>query len=400
MRSRAGRFLVLVILLASGGGVAWSSWDTSRQTARFDRSQRDLNARVDHLSETLDSVTTAEQTYVTPAPDQDFSRVPELLGQLRSELDGLRPHVRSLDGGRALQAVGTAAATLQDIETRAQEHLRAGQGLMAADLIFSEGRSTREAIATGLRTLRTSENDWYTTARADAVDVWWSITGGAAALWVIGLMLLMRVPSPVVRAAVAVPLSGRAGTAAMVAEPSPLLLSEPVHQTPPPSYPDLPAAAEVCTTIGRLKSAEDLPQLLQQAAAVVDASGIVVWMAAGEELFAAAAYGYPPHVVQKLGPINRSAINATAAAWRSGTLQTVAGDLSTRGALAAPMLGPDRCIGVLAVEISGGREDNPGKRAVTVMFAAQLGAALAAWPAASAAASEEVPPPLERAAEG
>jgi GAF domain-containing protein len=390
MRSRAGRFLVLVILLASGGGAAWSSWDTSRQTARFDRSQRDLNARVDHLGELLDSVTTAEQTYVRPAPDQDFSRVPELLGRLRSESDGLRPHVRSLDGGRALQAVGTAAATLQDIETRAQEHLRAGQDLMAADLIVSEGRSTREAIATGLRTLRTSENDWYTTARADAVDVSWSITGGAAALWVIGLILLMRVPSPVVRAEVP----------AMVAEPSPLLLSEPVHQTPPPSYPDLPAAAEVCTTIGRLKSAEDLPQLLQQAAAVVDASGIVVWMAAGEELFAAAAYGYPPHVVQKLGPINRSAINATAAAWRSGTLQTVAGDLSTRGALAAPMLGPDRCIGVLAVEISGGREDNPGKRAVTVMFAAQLGAALAAWPAASAAASEEVPPPLERAAEG
>ena len=240
MRSRAGRFLVLIILLASGGGAAWSSWDTSRQTARFDRSQRDLNARVDHLSETLDSVTTAEQTYITPAPDQDFSRVPELLGQLRSESDGLRPQVRSMDGGRALQAVGTAAATLQDVETRAQEHLRAGQDLMAADLIFSEGRSTREAIATGLRTLRTSENDWYTTARADAVDVSWSITGGAAALWVIGLMLLMRVPSAVVRAEVP----------AMVAEPSPLLLSEPVYQTPPASYPDLPAAAEVCTIIG------------------------------------------------------------------------------------------------------------------------------------------------------
>jgi hypothetical protein len=316
--------------------------------------------------------------------------VPELLGQLRSESDALRPHVRSLDSGRALQAASTAAATLQDIETRAQEHLRVGQDLMAADLMFSEGRSTRETIASGLRTLRTSENDWYTTARADAVDVSWSIAGVVGAVWVIGLMLLMRAPSPVVPAKVP----------AMVAEPSPLLLSEPVHQTSPPSYPDLPAAAEVCTAIGRLASAEDLPQLLQQAAAVVDATGIVVWMAAGEELFAAAAYGYPSQVIQKLGPINRSAINATAAAWRSGILQTVAGDLSTRGALAAPMLGPDRCIGVLAVEISGGREDNPGKRAVTVMFAAQLGAALAAWPAASAAASEEVPPPLERAAEG
>ena len=272
MRSRAWRFLVLVILLASGGAAAWSSWDTSRQTARFDRSQRDLNDAVDHLVETLDSVTTAQQTYVAPATDQDFSRVPELLGQLRSESDGLRPHVRSLDGGRALQAVGLAAATLQGVETRAQEHLRVGQDLMAADLIFSEGRSTRETIASGLRTLRRSENDWYTTARADAVDVSWSIAAIVGAVWVIGLMLLMRVPSPVVLAKVP----------AMVAETSPRLLSEPVHQTPPPSYPDLPAAAEVCTTIARLTSAEDLPQLLQQAAAVVDGSGIVFGMAAGD----------------------------------------------------------------------------------------------------------------------
>jgi hypothetical protein len=252
-----------------------------------------------------------------------------------------------------------------------------------------DGRSAREAIASGLRVLRSSENDWYTTARADAVDISWSIASVVASLWLLGLILLTRVPSPVVRAGVPV----------VVPEQSPPLVSEPVHQAPPPSYPDLQAAAEVCSAIARLTSAEDLPQLLRQAAEVVDASGIVVWMAAGEELFAAAAYGYSPHVIQKLGPINRSAINATAAAWRTGTIQTVAGDLSTRGALAAPMLGPDRCIGVLAVEISGGRDDNPGKRAVTMMFAAQLTAALAAWPAASAAAPEGVPP-LERAAEG
>jgi GAF domain-containing protein len=122
-------------------------------------------------------------------------------------------------------------------------------------------------------------------------------------------------------------------------------------------------------------------------------------MAGGEELFAAAAFGYPPQVIQKLGPINRSAINATAAAWRSGTLQAVSGSYDARGALAAPMLGPDRCIGVLAVEVGGGRDGDATRRAVAMMFAAQLGAALAGWPAASAAAPTDVPP-LERAAEG
>ena len=120
-------------------------------------------------------------------------------------------------------------------------------------------------------------------------------------------------------------------------------------------------------------------------------------------MFAAAAFGYPPQVIQKLGPINRSAINATASAWRTSTLQAVAGGQDGRGALAAPMLGPDRCVGVLAVELGIGHDADAARRAVTMMFAAQLAAALAGWPAASAAAPSDVPPletaPLERAAE-
>ena len=125
---------------------------------------------------------------------------------------------------------------------------------------------------------------------------------------------------------------------------------------------------------------------------------MVVWMAAGEELFAAAAFGYPPHVMQKLGPINRAAVNATASAWRSGVLQLVSGGGTERSALAAPLLGPDRCIGVLAVEVSAGREGHASTRAVTTLVAAQLAATLEGWPAASAAAPLQAPP-LERAAE-
>jgi GAF domain-containing protein len=178
-----------------------------------------------------------------------------------------------------------------------------------------------------------------------------------------------------------------------------LAVAEPLHDIHLTTGPDLQAAADVCTSIGQLTRADDLPRLLQQAATVLDASGMVIWMAAGEELFAAAAYGYPPQVIQKLGPINRSAINATAAAWRNGALQAVSGGHDTRGALAAPMLGPDRCVGVLAAEVGFGQESDATRRAIAMMFAAQLAAALAGWPAASAAAPATVPP-LERAVEG
>jgi GAF domain-containing protein len=49
------------------------------------------------------------------------------------------------------------------------------------------------------------------------------------------------------------------------------------------------------------------------------------------------------------------------------------------------MFSPQGCIGVLALEIRHGREQDPVVQAVAAMVAAQLAAAVAAWPAASGA---------------
>jgi hypothetical protein len=295
--------------------------------------------------------------------------------------------VRTIEAGRALQSVAAAVATLQDVEARAQEHVRLGQDLMASDLVFSEGRTSEQAIASGLRVLRAGENEAYATARADALDLLSTVAIAAASIWTLGVILLVRIPAPVPRE-----------DASLAPAHSLLAISPPLDEPVSVVHPNLPMAADVCTSMGRLNRAEDLPELLQQAATVLNASGVVVWMAAGEELFAAAAFGYPAQVIRKLGPISRSAINATAAAWRTSQLQAVSGDQGTRGALAAPMLGPDRCIGVLAVEVAEGQDTDGATRAVTMMFAAQLAAALAGWPAASAAAPATVPP-LDKAAE-
>jgi hypothetical protein len=388
MRSRAWRVVLVIVLLASGAGAALVGWTVSRQIAEVDRSQRELNDQVDGLLTTLDAVTTAQQAHVTASSEQDPARVSTLLGQLRSETEAVRAHVRSIDGGRAVQAVAASVATLSDIEARAAEHLFLGQDLMAADLLASDGRSADEAVASGLRTLRGAENDAYSAARAWALDSLWAIAGAIAVLWVVGLILFMRQPSVIVREVS--PASAQGHTL--------LAPTDAAQKFAPATSLDLQGAADVCTSIGQLTSAGDLSPLLRRAASVLDASGVVVWMAAGEELFAAAAFGYTPHVMRRLGPINRAALNATAAAWRTSTLQVVSGDHAERGALAAPMLGPDRCVGVLAVEVRVGQEGDPATRAVTALLAAQLAAALAGWPAASAAAPLDVPP-LEKAAE-
>jgi hypothetical protein len=388
MRSRAWRVVLVIVLLGGGAGAALVGWTISRQIAEVDRSQRELSDRVDRLLTTLDAVTTAQQVHVTASSEQDPAQVSTLLGQLRSETEALRPHVRSIDGDRALQAVASSVATLSDIEARAAEHVWLGQDLMAADLLASDGRSADEAVASGLRTLRGAENDAFAAARASSLDSLWTIAGAIAVLWVVGLILFMRQPSVVVREVSPAATQGH----------TLLAPTDAAQKLEPATSLDLQGAADVCTSIGQLTSAADLSPLLRQAASVLDASGVVVWMAAGEELFAAAAFGYAPHVMRRLGPINRAALNATAAAWRTSTLQVVSGDQTERSALAAPMLGPDRCVGVLAVEVRVGQEGDPATRAVTALLAAQLAAALAGWPAASAAAPVTVPP-LENAAE-
>ena len=152
------------------------------------------------------------------------------------------------------------------------------------------------------------------------------------------------------------------------------------------------ATADLCAAIVRLNDATSLPVILERAARILDAHGIVIWMAAGEELFAATAFGYDPAVVGRLPPIPRAAANATATAWRTGELRTVAGDDSSQvgtapsgsgrlGAVVAPMFGPNRCIGVLAAEVRNGRERDAATRAVTAILASQLAGVLAAWPA-------------------
>jgi hypothetical protein len=84
-----------------------------------------------------------------------------------------------------------------------------------------------------------------------------------------------------------------------------------------------------------------------------------------------------------MGPIARTAANATAEAWRTGELCTVAADSTSHGAIAAPVAGVSGCVGVLTAELMHGRECEPATRAVATMFAAQLSGIVSAWPAAS-----------------
>ena len=126
--------------------------------------------------------------------------------------------------------------------------------------------------------------------------------------------------------------------------------------------------------MARVVEPRQLPALLARTAGVLKASGMIVWVAdpSGRELRPAMAFGYSDQVMARMGSIPREASNAAAAAYRAGELRTVTGEGTTSGALVAPLITADGCIGVLSAEMKGGSEKDESSQALASIFAAQL----------------------------
>jgi len=371
MHKPAMRLTVLVVVLASGIVAAFFLRHLERQTTGLTATAQQLDARVDRLVDAIAGVGVAQHTYVAPgAPDpQAFDRMTLLIRQIYDEAASLKPLLRSADGEGAVQALNAATGDLIAADSRARENLRLGQHAMAADVIFSDGRSTLDAMTARVRGIRAAEQSFYQAERARLSRQQWIVLAAAALPWMAGLLLLV----PTRRSAEVVP-----------AQPAELRQETPVADVlTTAASVDLAAAADLCAALSRLTTTAALPPLLARAADLLDAPGIILWMGAGEELFAVTAHGYRPEIIARLGSIAHGADNATAAAWRTGQATIVTGDAAGNGAVVTPMFGPDACIGALAVELRNGREQDPATRAVAAMIAAQLATVVSAWPAAS-----------------
>lgn len=143
-----------------------------------------------------------------------------------------------------------------------------------------------------------------------------------------------------------------------------------------PSQPeaDLSAAAHLCTELGRVYETREAAPLLQGAARILDAVGLIVWVwdLQRTELRPVLAHGYSDKVLAQLPRVRRDADNATAAAFRSAQTCIVNGSDLASGAVVVPLMTPVGCVGVLAVELPHGSEQRESVRALATIFAAQL----------------------------
>ena len=117
-----------------------------------------------------------------------------------------------------------------------------------------------------------------------------------------------------------------------------------------------------------------LPGALERAASLLNASGLVIWIADpdGRELAPVITHGYPQQLVTRLGTIPRDAENATAAAFRTGLVQIVKADKVSQGAIAAPLLSPSGPLGVMSAELLQDGERRDATKAAVTIVAAQL----------------------------
>jgi len=325
----------------------------------------------------------AQQAYVATGQGEDFwfARVDALGKDLDEVLAIVKGHLASPD---AVAAVDEGAAVMQDfrqVDARARELTRGRQISQASDVIFGDGFDVTRKLTAAISRALTAERVARDAAAGEVKrQQTMALAGGAAA---VALVLLLLIPAghrdapeqaiQISSDSAPLPLSAESlddlndlGVVSWATPAAPKTPEQPVL--------DLKALAAVCNDLARVSDTRAIPSLLERAAALLDATGIVLWVADpdGRELTPIMVHGYPPQMASRLGTIAREAANVTASAYRTGLVQTVKGDSIANGAIAAPLVGTGGILGVMAIEMKNGGEQREPLLAAATIFASQL----------------------------
>lgn len=401
MMRPAVRLTLLLVFLAAMALIGSLFWRAERGVRQIEASARAFDDDARTAMQDVTELRAAQQAYVASGQGADFwfARTNTLQNELKGRVSALRNRTTASE---AVSGFENALGTLQDFEQmdfRARERVRARQTTAASDMIFSDGtdltRKAGDAIDQGrLAALAALDAEAAALERREL----FSFGAAAAAATLIVLLLVpaqqrevvvaepriapprpMAAASPI-RRVIEPPQATAAPPAAVSAPPAPRVeRREEKPPAPPPVTPprpavDLPGVARLCGDMARLVDTRALPGMLERAADLLDASGIVLWIADpdGRELAPIVTHGYSPQLVTRLGTIPRGAENATAAAFRTSLLQTVVTDAVSSGAIAAPLVTPSGCVGVMAAEIRHEGERQEAILAAAGIVAAQL----------------------------
>jgi GAF domain len=407
MKSLTVRLTLLGLFVAAGSVTAYLFWQGESRAGEEIGSARAFDAAALAAGRQILDMRAAQQSYVAAGQGDQFwlAKVAAAVPSVRDAVSSLRA---SSTTAQATTALDTAAATLQDFEQtdrKARDHVRAAQRLLASDLIFGNGLEQTGAMVGAVDAARMAEERAHDEALSGIRLRQQFALGAAAAAALLSMLLLVPRPRadepPPLRTVTSVapariapaPAPGPSpaaeaegwsparpapapapASAAAERKIQPVAKPAPVPVKPPEPSIDLPGMAALCTDVARIVDTESLPKILAGAASVLNASGIVLWISDpdGRELSPIVTHGYDHSIVLRLGTIGREAENATAAAFRTGLVQTVKSDALSSGAIAAPLVTPAGAVGVMAAEMRSGGERLPATLAAATILAAQL----------------------------
>ena len=387
MLRRAVRIFVLLLTVAVTAGVVWKATTNEQMRGRARLASQQTDATAADALYTLADIRSSLHAYVAPGQGYDFWSA-----RAKSEIDALRARLTEVDpaataAGYPLEAAFDNLDKLAATERRAHSYVRSGQMLAAGDVIFTDARDLVDAVGRELSAARQAMARAGSSREGGMANEQSLLAGALMAVWIVALIMMVPVPRPVApvapaeEAVVAVPAPAPAAAALdnlpLREAPAPVVVPEPpapvVAAAEPSTTPLFQDLAALCLELGRVSDAEELNPLLERAADVLDARGVVVWLLAEDrqELVPAVAYGYDPQVLARLGPLTLTVDNLTASAFRTAAPATSGAVANHEAAVAVPILSPTGPSGVLTAEVHG-TGDLDRAVAIASVIAAQL----------------------------
>jgi hypothetical protein len=375
------RLTLLFACVAAIGYASFLTWSSEQHIRLTNNPSRHFDAAARATSVGVAELRAAQQAYVAVGQGEDFwfARVSAIVKDLNDKLSTLKS-LATAPG--AVTAVDEAVGALQDFERmdkRARDYARGRQLTLASDLVFTDGfdltKKAGEAVeraVTAELTTRDAQIGGLRRSEARAL-------AGAGGVATVGLLLLLpagrkRQEPETVTTSIAPPRPSVSAETLEDLQDFGVVLPPHAPTTTGRDGVDLGGMAALCVDLARIQDTRALPALLERAADILQASGIVLWIADpdGRELSPIVVHGYSPQLASRFRTIPRDAENVTASAYRTGLLQTMKGDAISNGAVAAPLVTGGGCVGVVAAEMKNGGEQRDSLLAVATIIASQL----------------------------
>jgi hypothetical protein len=380
MHHRLVRVSLVLIMLVVATGAVYNLFQIQQQIDAHRELDRAFSSNAAVLAVEVVNLRAAQQAYVAAGQDSGYwvEKVSAGMTEVSSALSTLTRLATTKATNEALQEAGGLMDRLGKVDELVRVHTASGQDLMASDLIFTDGLEITTLAIHQLDLARATEQEAYAGRRTQQRQQQVLAIGALVTTALVVTLLLMParpIPQPVPTGAAEETEPEDAAT--LEAMPPPIRPKAPSDADPvvaSPHHAELQRAAELCTDLGRLTSPDEIPDLLERAAELLHASGVIVWVrdASGTGLRPAVAHGYTDERLARLGSVACSSDNAAASAYRTRQLQVVPVSGDTRGAVVAPLLGPDECIGVISAEVKAGWESSVDVQATSSILAVQF----------------------------